>query len=158
MLVRFRAGGTPELSQGCHSEAQWCPRLPRCVCSSIFKRFRSPFWEPFSKMTHCLRHPVSECFFEGVQTRTCNDSGFALQPFLITCSLCFQEQVKSWFWWPLRCKSYDLRLLGTPFSLLFCGLFHVTFLKFFFLVSGRFWVPWGLPFGACGVTWRHFFR
>ena len=80
-------------------------------------------------MLHCLRHPVSECFFAGVQTRTCNDFGSVLEAFPTAFSACFQEQVKSWFWWPLQCKSYDLGLPGTPFSLLFCSLFHDAFLE-----------------------------
>ena len=32
--------------------------------------------------------------FEGVQTRTCNDSGFVLGAFSGAFSICFQEQVK----------------------------------------------------------------
>ena len=65
--------------------------MPRYVFSSILERFRDPFWEAFSKMLHCLRHPVSECFFEGVQTRTCNDFGFDLEAFPGAFLACFQE-------------------------------------------------------------------
>ena len=64
ILVPFRARGTPEASQGGHSEAQWCHMVPRCAFSSIFHRFWGPFWEAFSNMLHHFRHPVSECFFK----------------------------------------------------------------------------------------------
>ena len=62
----FVRGVPPEAYQGRHSEAQWCHMVPRCAFSSIFHRFWGPFWEAFSNMLHHFRHPVSECFFEGV--------------------------------------------------------------------------------------------
>ena len=53
--------------------------------------FGDPFWEAFSNMLLCLRHPVSECFFGGVQRRTCKDFGFVLGAFSEAFSVCFQE-------------------------------------------------------------------
>ena len=48
----FVRGVPPEAYQGGHSEARY--------------RLLGPFWEAFSNMLHHFRHPVSECFFEGV--------------------------------------------------------------------------------------------
>ena len=95
ILVHFRRGVPPEAYQRGHSEAQWCHMVARCAFSSIFHRFWGPFWEAFSNMLHHFRHPVSECFFEGVSRRTCDDFGSVWEAFLEAFSTSFQEQVKS---------------------------------------------------------------
>ena len=49
------------------------------------------FWEEFSNIVHCLGHPVSKCFLEGVQTFTYTDFGFVLGAFSEVFPACFQE-------------------------------------------------------------------
>ena len=83
-------GVPPEPSQGCQSEAQWWQVCPDPLFHR-FHRFWDPFWEAFSNMLLCLRHPVSECFFGGVQRRTCKDFGFVLGAFSEAFPVCFQE-------------------------------------------------------------------
>ena len=69
--------------------------MPRCVLSSIFKRFRGPLWEAVFEDVALFEASSFGVFFEGVQTRTCKDFGFVLEAFLAAFSVCFQEQVKS---------------------------------------------------------------
>ena len=103
-------------------------------------------------MLLCWRHSFSKCFLEGVQTLAYDDSSFVLGTFLEAFSVCFQEQVKSWFCWPLQCESYDLRLRKAPFSLLFCSLCHDAFLERIFCSCYWFLRALRTPFGH---LWDH---
>ena len=152
MLVHFRAGGSPRAFPGMPKWGSVVAGVPRSTFSSIFHFFWDPFWEAFSNMLLCLRHSFSKCFLEGVQTLTYDDFSFVLGAFLEAFSVCFQEQVKSRFWWPFPCENYDLRLRKAPFSLLFCSLFHDAFLERMFCSFCWFAGALRTPFGH---LWDH---
>ena len=131
------------------SDATWCLGV-------LFHRFVIDFGVHFGRhfRTCCI---ISGIQFQSVFFKASRDAlvmifGSVWGAFWEAFSTSFQEQVKSWFWWPIPCESYDLGVLGTPFSLLFHGLFHVAFLDGVFL---SFWSIFGALETPFGCLWGH---
>ncbi len=108
-------GVPPEPSQGCHSEAQWCPRMPRCVFSSILKRRWNPFGESFLKMLHFFSILFRSVFSEASRHALVTISASFWEAFLKHFRYVFGNQRNLDFHDPSYAKAMFQRFWTHPF-------------------------------------------
>ena len=95
ILVRFCAGGYPQSLPGGATVSLGGARRAQVRFFINFQEIvGSILGRIFEHVAFC-KHPLSECFFGGVQTRTWNDFGFVLEAFSEAFLVCLREVAKA---------------------------------------------------------------